>query len=172
MDYRTARQLLAINACAHLAAEMTGTKLPPTTDNHLNLLLEAYRIPQPGEVATNGRVYILRQGQQVKIGYTANPDQRFRLALLKPDMSATASGLLPTPTRRDGRVLAGSQPPKRAPNSGLPLAWWIATRLGIFKGRLCPTKVGLLMGYPAKVTQQRPTAMRLSPRSRRNSSPP
>ncbi len=82
-----------------------------------------------------------------------------RLRVSALDTLAKGSGLLPTPTRRDGRTLRGSQPPKRSPTSGLPLAWFIATRLGIFEGRLNPIKIGLLMGYPESAIRLAPSAM-------------
>jgi hypothetical protein len=89
----------------------------------------------------------------------------FRLSPWGPFTSDHESILLPTPTKRDGRTLRGSQPPKRNPAAGLPLAWFVAKLLNIFEGRLNPTKVGLLMGYPEKVTQLRPTAMPSSHKS-------
>ena len=66
-------------------------------------------------------------------------------------MSEKGSGFWPTPTRRDSRTLKGSQPPKRAPASGLPLAWTIALTLTPEKrsaGRLNPEWVEWLMGWP------------------------
>lgn len=92
---------------------------------------------------------------------------------LSPSVHGTSDPdfiLLPTPTKRDGRTLAGSQPPKRKPTSGPPLAWFVATKLGIFKGRLCPIKVGSLMGYPIEVALCRPTATPSSRKSRQSSS--
>lgn len=88
----------------------------------------------------------------------------FQLFARAHNTNGKGSGLLPTPTRRDGRTLAGSQPPKRKPTSGLPLAWYIALRLKIFKGRLNPDRIGLLMGYPQRVLQCRPLEMQSSRR--------
>jgi hypothetical protein len=76
-------------------------------------------------------------------------------------MSEKESGFWPTPTKRDSRTLAGSQPPKRAPTSGLPLAWTVA--LAIPKeersgGRLNPPWVEWLMGWPTHWTGLQPLA--------------
>jgi hypothetical protein len=74
-------------------------------------------------------------------------------------MSEKGCGFWPTPTKRDSRTLAGSQPPKRAPTSGLPLAWTIALTLTPEQrsgGRLNPTWVEWLMGWPRGWTDLRP----------------
>ena len=103
---------------------------------------------------------------------SATPAGRPLFQLLPSERSTKDCGftLVPTPTRRDGRTLAGSQPPKRSPTSGLPLAWFIAKRLGVFKGRLSPIVIGSLMGYPAKVSRLAPMATRSSRKSPRPSS--
>jgi hypothetical protein len=73
--------------------------------------------------------------------------------------SEKGCGFWPTPTKRDSRTLAGSQPPKRAPTSGLPLAWTIALTLTPEQrsgGRLNPTWVEWLMGWPRGWTDLQP----------------
>jgi hypothetical protein len=75
--------------------------------------------------------------------------------------SEKGCGLWPTPTKRDSRTLAGSQPPKRSPTSGLPLAWTIALTLTPEQrsgGRLNPTWVEWLMGWPMGWTDLQPLA--------------
>lgn len=77
-------------------------------------------------------------------------------------MSEKGCGFWPTPTRRDSRTLKGSQPPKRAPTSGLPLVWTIALTLTPEKrsaGRLNPEWVEWLMGWPMGWTDLRPLEM-------------
>src|SRR6185312_12679690 len=97
----------------------------------------------------------------------ATTPQGRRIFQLVPSVHATSAsgfGLLPTPTKRDGRTLKGSQPPRRNPTSGDPLAWHIAKLLNIFEGRLNPIAIGLLMGYSERVTRLAPT---VTPSSRK-----
>lgn len=94
----------------------------------------------------------------------------FRLVLSAPRMNASGYGLLPTPTRRDGRTLRGCEPPpNRGPMAGPPLGWFIANFLGKFDGRLNPIKIGLLMGYPEAVTLLAPSETQFTRRAQRNS---
>lgn len=77
-------------------------------------------------------------------------------------MSVKEYGFWPTPTARDARTLSGSQPPKRAPTSGMPLAWTIALTLPPEdrpNGRLNPMWVEWLMGWPMGWTSLKPLAM-------------
>jgi hypothetical protein len=77
-------------------------------------------------------------------------------------MSEKGCGFWPTPTKRDSRTLAGSQPPKRAPTSGIPLAWTIALTLTPEQrtgGRLNPPWVEWLMGWPMGWTSLQPLEM-------------
>jgi hypothetical protein len=75
--------------------------------------------------------------------------------------SEKGCGFWPTPTKRDSRTLAGSQPPKRAPTSGLPLAWTVALAMAPEQrsgGRLNPRWVEWLMGWPMGWTSLEPLA--------------
>lgn len=93
------------------------------------------------------------------------------------DIYAGESGYMPTLTKRDGRTLRGSQPPKRKKTSGEPLTWKIAkqylptltvrgnyNRKGLSKtsgdglatvvgGRLNPTWCEWYMGFPMQWTE-------------------
>ena len=105
--------------------------------------------------------------------WTTVYQQRFcQLFASTRNTDATDFTILPTPTKRDGRTLLGSRPPKRSPTAGLPLAWFLAKRLNIFLGRLNPIKVGYVMGYPERVSRLAPTATRSSRKSRQSSSKP
>lgn len=76
-----------------------------------------------------------------------------------PPTNERGCGLWPTPTKRDSRTLAGAQPPKRAPKSGLPLAWTVALSLPPEQragGRLNPVWVEWLMGWPMGWTSLQP----------------
>lgn len=73
--------------------------------------------------------------------------------------SEKGCGFWPTPTKRDSRTLAGSQPPRRAPSSGLPLAWTVAISINPEHrpgGRLNPPWVEWLMGWPMGWTDLQP----------------
>lgn len=94
--------------------------------------------------------------------------------IYEPQMSerhipARDYGLLPTPTARDSRTLSGSQPPRRAKTSGIPLAWLVA--LSIPKAqrrgrRLNPEWEECLMGYPMRWTDCAVSEIALSLKSR------
>jgi hypothetical protein len=76
--------------------------------------------------------------------------------------NVSVSGSWPTPTKRDSRTLAGSQPPKRSPKSGLPLAWVLALTMPATArhgGRLNPRWVEWLMGWPLGWTSLQPLEM-------------
>ena len=66
-------------------------------------------------------------------------------------ITALKRRLRPTLCARDARTVAGSQPPKRAPKSGLPLTWYLGkdlepeTRRGL---RLNPMWAAWYMGWP------------------------
>jgi len=73
--------------------------------------------------------------------------------------TALVNRQLPTLCKRDSRTLAGSQPPKRAPKSGLPLAWLIGKDLSQAErrgGSLNPTWCEWFVGVPMGWTELQP----------------
>jgi hypothetical protein len=78
------------------------------------------------------------------------------------DIYAGGSGYMPTMTRRDARTLRGSQPQKRSPTSGQPLAWVMAREnpdVAARGGRLNPTWCEWYMGWPMGWSDLEPLAM-------------